>query len=97
MLVLVGISILYYYGPAKRREWRFLSPGSLLATLLFVITSLGFSYYVENFSQYNKLYGSIGTLMIILLWIYLNALVLMLGYELNISLAVAKHNSKSVS
>lgn len=89
-LVYMGIAILYNYGPSQKRQWRFFSPGSILATLLIILSSAGFSYYVSNFSQYNKLYGSIGTLMVILLWIYINALVLIIGFELNASIAQVK-------
>ncbi len=93
-LILLGISLLYNFGPSQRRAWRFFSPGALLATLLILLTSAGFSYYVANFSQYNKLYGSIGTLMVILLWIYVNALVLIIGFELNASIAEVKRHHK---
>lgn len=89
-IVLVAIALLYNFGPAKTRAWRFISPGSILATILIIITSFGFSYYVSNFAQYNKLYGSIGTLMIIMLWLYLNAMVLIIGFELNASIAAVK-------
>jgi membrane protein len=91
LVVMLTITLLYNYGPAKRREWRFISPGAILATVLIIVSSFGFSYYVSNFSQYNKLYGSIGTLLVILLWIYINALVLILGFELNASIASAKN------
>lgn len=90
MVVLLAIAILYNFGPAKRREWHFISPGSILATLLILISSFGFSYYVGNFAQYNKIYGSIGTLMVIMIWIYINALVLIIGFELNASIASLK-------
>lgn len=89
-MVFFAISILYYFGPSKKREWRFISPGSILAMVLTVTTSAGFGYYVSNFSQYNKLYGSIGTLLIILLWIYVNAISLLIGFELNASINSAK-------
>lgn len=89
-LIYSGIMILYHYGPARTTRRRFLSPGAILATILIVLTSAGFSYYVANFSQYNKLYGSIGTLIVILLWIYLNALVLIIGFELNASISQLK-------
>lgn len=91
LVVMLIITVLYNYGPAKRREWRFISPGAILATVLIIVSSIGFSFYVSNFSQYNKLYGSIGTLLVILLWIYINALVLILGFELNASIASAKN------
>jgi membrane protein len=85
-LLLFAISFLYYLAPAKRRDFRFITPGSTLATLLFIITSLGFSAYVNNYGQYNRLYGWIGTLMVILLWLYLNSIALLIGFELNVSI-----------
>jgi membrane protein len=88
-LLFLAISSLYYLAPAKRSDFRFISPGSLMATILFIITSLGFSAYVNNFGQYNKLYGSIGTLMVILLWLYLNSIALLIGFELNVSIKAA--------
>ncbi|MDX2443795.1 MAG: YihY/virulence factor BrkB family protein [Bacteroidales bacterium] len=88
-LVFFSISILYYQIPAEKKEWKFFSPGSIVATLLFVISSLGFSFYVNNFGQYNKLYGSIGTLIVILLWMYFNSISLLLGFELNASIITA--------
>lgn len=93
-VVLLAIAILYNFGPARRREWHFISPGSILATLLILLSSIGFSFYVSNFAQYNKLYGSIGTLMVIMIWIYLNALVLIVGFELNASIASLKAKQK---
>lgn len=90
MVLFISISILYYYGPADKRDWKFLSAGSIIATILNVITSLGFSYYIDNFAQYNELYGSIGTLIVILLWMYFNSIILLLGFELNASIMSAK-------
>ncbi|MGC9375113.1 MAG: YihY/virulence factor BrkB family protein [Bacteroidales bacterium] len=84
------ISFLYYFAPAKKSEWKFISAGSTLATILALLTSLGFSYFVNNFGQYNKLYGSIGTLMVILLWLYFNSFAILLGFELNASINNAK-------
>lgn len=89
-IIFMAISFLYYFGPANRKLWTFLSPGSILATLLILLGSYGFSYYVNNFAQYNKLYGSIGTLLVILLWIYLNSIFLLIGFEFNASIAQAK-------
>ena len=97
LIVLLSIALLYNFGPAKKREWRFISPGSILATVLILLASYGFSYYVSNFAQYNKLYGSIGTLLIIMLWIYLNSLVLIIGFELNASIASVKHQKRTIS
>lgn len=86
----LAISLLYNYGSAKGGQWKFLSPGSILATVLVIISSMAFGYYVDNFAQYNKLYGSIGTLLVIMLWIYVNAIGLIIGFELNASIAGAK-------
>jgi membrane protein len=83
-------SFLYYLAPAKRREFRFISAGSTLATFLTILTSIGFNYYVNNFLRYNTLYGSIGTLMIVMLWIYFNAIIVLVGFELNASIFNAK-------
>jgi membrane protein len=79
-------SFLYYLAPATHERFRFISAGSTLATFLFVVTSIGFNYYISHFSQYNKLYGSIGALIIILLWININSIVLLIGFELNASI-----------
>jgi membrane protein len=89
LLVFLTISFLYYYAPGKRTGFRFFSAGSTLATFLFLMTSLGFSAYVNKFGQYNKLYGSIGTLMVILIWLYLNSIAILIGFELNVSIKAA--------
>ena len=70
----------------------------MLATCLIVTTTLGFNFYVDNFSSYNALYGSLGTLMIVLVWIYINAISLIVGFELNASINNAKReNPKAVN
>jgi membrane protein len=72
-------------------------PASIFATCLFMLTSLGFSAYVNHFGQYNRLYGSIGTLIIIMIWLYLNSIALLIGFELNVSIKAARaenNNSK---
>lgn len=82
----IGISILFQFGPSQKTDWKLFSPGAILATIFIILTSYGFGYYIENFNQYNKLYGSIGTLIIILLWLYFNAIVMLIGFELNASI-----------
>jgi len=86
LLLFLAISFLYYLAPARRHDFRFITPGSTLATILFILTSLGFSAYVNDYGQYNQLYGWIGTLMVILLWLYLNSIALLIGFELNLSI-----------
>ena len=92
-LLFLAISFLYYLAPSRKAKFRFISAGSSLATLLFIFTSLGFSAYVNNFDQYNRLYGSMGTILVILLWLYLNSITLQIGFELNASIKTANINS----
>jgi membrane protein len=86
------ISFIYYLAPARSSKFRFISAGSSLATALTAIATAGFNYYVSNFSSYNALYGSIGTLLIVLVWIYFNALILLIGFELNASIQEASRD-----
>ncbi|HEX8514702.1 MAG TPA: YihY/virulence factor BrkB family protein [Bacteroidia bacterium] len=86
------ISFNYYIGPKRKKGWRFFSAGSMFATVLIAAASLAFAYYVNNFGEYNKLYGSIGTLIVIMLWIYIISLILLLGFDLNASIHTAKIN-----
>lgn len=90
-----SISFVYYYAPAKRTQWRFISAGGTLAAVLCLMTSLGFSFYINNFGQYNKLYGSIGTILVVLLWLYFNAIALLIGFELNVSINQASQLPRS--
>ena len=90
LIFFLGISSIYYYGNTRSNKFRFISAGSTLATLLSILLSTGFAYYVNNFATYNKVYGSIGTLIVIMLWLYFNSLVLLVGFELNASISHAK-------
>ncbi|MAY83254.1 MAG: ribonuclease BN [Flavobacteriales bacterium] len=83
------ISVLYYLGGNRKMKWKFFSAGSSLATFLVIIVSLAFGFYVDNFANYNKIYGSIGTIIILMLWIYFNSFVLLIGFELNASIQQA--------
>ena len=89
-MLFLGITTIFNLGPAIKSQIKIFSPGAILATLFIILTSIVFSYYIDNFSQYNKIYGSIGTLIIILLWIYFNAIFLLMGFELNASIFNAK-------
>ena len=86
LLVFYAIAFIYKYAPAIHKRWRLLSPGSILATTLSVIASLAFTTYINNFGKYNALYGSIGTVIVLMTLIYINSLVLLIGYELNVSI-----------
>jgi membrane protein len=85
-LLLFAISFVYYFAPVRKKRFSLISPGSLFATFLIIITTLGFNFYVDHFSTYNALYGSLGTLMIVLFWIYINAISLLVGFELDASI-----------
>ena len=86
LLIFLGISFIYKYAPSVEKRWDLVSPGSLLATFLTLATTMGFSYWVNHFGSYNKVYGSIGTVLVIMLLINLNSLILLIGFELNVSI-----------
>lgn len=90
------VSIVYKFGPSRNQRWRFFTPGATLATILAVLTFSGFAFYINQFGAYNKLYGSIGTLIVVMIWMYLNALILIVGFELNASIALSKQSIKIV-
>ena len=83
---LLAISLIYYWAPVKRQRVGFFSAGSVLATGMFFVLSWGFGVYLNNFNRYNLIYGSIGTLLMLMLWIYFSCIVLLVGYELNTSI-----------
>ena len=83
-------------GVRRRKAWKFWNVGAVMATLLFIATSISFAYFINNFSQFNKLYGSLGTLMVLLIWMNLNCIILLAGFDLNASIrkAVKIHRKK---
>ncbi len=85
-LFFFSYAFLFYLAPARKTKFRFISAGGTLATILTIITTIGFSYYINNFGKYNTLYGSIGTLVVVMLSVYFNALNLLIGFELNVSI-----------
>ncbi|MCF4102779.1 YihY/virulence factor BrkB family protein [Gillisia sp. M10.2A] len=94
LLIYVAVATLYYFGTKEGRQSRFFSVGALFTTLLILLTTYLFGLYIENFSQYNELYGSIGALLVLMVYIWLNSNILLLGYELNASLIKLKRNFK---
>lgn len=83
-----SISLIYRFGAATKKRFRFFTPGSALATLLCLGSSIIFSYYVDQFNTYNELYGSIGTIIVLMLWIQLNTLSILIGFELNAGILI---------
>jgi membrane protein len=90
LLIYIAIATLYYFGTKEGRLARFFSIGATFTTLLILLTTYFFGLYIENFSQYNELYGSIGALLVLMIYIWLNSNVLLLGFELNASLIKMK-------
>jgi membrane protein len=89
-LFYTNFSTIYRYGSSIRRPIPFFNSGAMLATLLSIIISYAFSFYVDNFGNYNKLYGSIGTLIVLMIWIQMNCMILLIGFELNAGIAVLR-------
>src|SRR5690606_6079809 len=85
-------AMLYYFGTSECKQTNFFSPGAVMSTILIIVTTYLFGIYIENFSQYNELYGSIGALLILMLYIWLNSNILLLGFELNASLRSLRRN-----
>jgi membrane protein len=92
-LFFVAISIIYYWGPAIHKRWRFFSTGSIIAAILSILVTHLFSFYISNFASYNRLYGSIGTLIGLMLWFFLLAFVILLGFEINACIDEAKRET----
>jgi len=92
-LIYTIISTLYNVGVGqRRRKWRFFNVGATVATFFFILTSIGFAYFVNNFATYNKLYGSLGTLMVLLIWLNFNCMIVLMGFDLNMSIRKAKRS-----
>ncbi len=87
-LVYISISLIYRYGPSMYKKIPIINIGATIATFLSIISSLLFAYFINNFGRYNELYGSIGALLVLLLWLEINAFVLLIGFELNASIKV---------
>jgi membrane protein len=84
VLVMAGLALLYRFGPDREKpQWRWITPGAIAATALWIVASIGFTFYVANFSSYSKTYGSLGGVVILLTWLYLSALMVLLGAVIN--------------
>jgi membrane protein len=90
LLFFAIISVIYRFGPATKKKWKFISAGSTFATISMIVVTLGFSFYVTNFAQYNQIYGSIGTILVIMLVVYFNSFILLIGFELNTSISTLR-------
>jgi membrane protein len=86
LMFFFGISLIYYYGPSTKTKYKFISTGATVATLLSIAVSVIYSAYVANFNRLNIIFGSIGTIMLLMIWLNINAFVLLIGYEINASI-----------
>jgi len=95
-LVASAVALVYYFAPDAEQDWIWITPGSVLATMLWVIASLAFRVYVTNFASYNETYGTIGGVMVLLLWFYVSGIALLIGAELNAEIEHASPHGKDV-
>jgi len=93
-MLLTTIGLFYFFGTKEGRKVSFFSPGAILTTLMILLNFKIFGIYVKKFAQYNELYGSIGTLLVLMLFIWLNSIILLLGFELNAAIIGLKRKCK---
>lgn len=91
LALLLGVAVIYYYGPNVEQKFRFITPGSVFGVLMLIAASLGFSFYTRNFGDYDATYGSIGAVIVLMLWLYITGLVILIGSEIN---ALLEHYSR---
>lgn len=95
VLVFFTVASIYHHGPSITKKWPYLTPGSVLATTLMILATFLFSYWVNHFSNYNKLYGSISAIFIVMSLIYANAMAILLGFELNVTISALKSSKEN--
>jgi membrane protein len=93
-MVALCIGLVYYFAPDAEQDWEWITPGAVLATVLWLIASLGFKFYVANFADYNESYGSLGGVIILMLWFYISALAVLIGAEMNAEIEHASPHGK---
>jgi membrane protein len=94
LLIVLGVDLVYHFAPNRPQRWAWITPGSLLATGLWLLGSFGFKLYVANFAEYNATYGTIGGVIVTLLWFYVSALSILIGAELNGVIAQAQAEAR---
>jgi membrane protein len=94
VLMVITIALIYYFAPDVEQNWHWITPGAVFAVLMWIALSLGFAYYVENFGAYDATYGSIGAVIVLLMWMYLSGFVLLLGGEINAEIEHAARGGK---
>lgn len=89
-LIFSSYAFIYRYAPSTTKRWKLISPGAIIATLLSIFVTIVFTAFVDNFGRYNLLYGSIGTIMVFMIMIFLNSMVVLIGFEFNLSINILK-------
>jgi membrane protein len=95
LCLIVALAVLYYFAPDVEQQWRWITPGSVCAVIGWILASLGFAYYVNNFGSYNTTYGSIGAVIVLLTWLYVTGFFILVGGELNSELEHAAAKGKN--
>src|SRR5437899_2157977 len=90
LIIFCSVSLIYTFGPSLTHRFSFVSAGSVLATISMVLTTTVFFFLVNHFINYNKVYGSIGSLIAFMVWLWLNTFAILVGYELNVSILLGK-------
>jgi membrane protein len=93
-LVALGVGLVYYFAPDADQDWEWITPGAVIATVLWLLVSLGFKFYVANFASYNESYGSLGGVIVLMLWFYISSLAILAGAELNAEIEHASPHGK---
>ena len=96
LLMMLAVALIYYATPDVEQDFRFITPGSVVAVIVWLAASIGFGIYVQNFGNYNVIYGSIGAIIVLLLYFYISAAVLLLGAQLNATIEHASAEGKDV-
>jgi MFS family permease len=94
-LVSTAIGLVYFFAPDAEQEWVWITPGAIVATILWILVSLGFKFYVANFADYNASYGALGGVMALLLWFYISGLAILVGAEMNAEIEHASPHGKA--
>lgn len=89
-LLFYSFAFIYKYAPATTKRWKLITPGAIVATLLSILSTIGFSTFINNFGRFNVLYGSIGTVMVFMILIFINSLVVLIGFDFNVSIKTLK-------
>jgi membrane protein len=97
LILLVGVSLIYYLGPALKERWAFISPGSIVTAFLLVLAEFGLEYYFANFVNYDRIFGSLGTIILLQVWFFYLSMVLLLGFELNSAIHRLEHKRERMA